>query len=138
MTDAQDGLFAASDPEHPDAPVARELVTGYYEERAEEAREALAKAQALFDARFAELVAWTHHGEITHDTLAGRIDMTPHAIVAHADSAHMAAMRAAIPELGGKRSAATLAAAEDAKQRAQAVRRWLTAQGFRLGELAAD
>lgn len=131
-----DGLFPEPVPEHPDAAVARRIITGYYTEQAETARKAVEVAQAAYDRARGRLDAWTERGEIGSDMLpagiADRLNLAVYAIVGEADSAHMSAMRAAIPEYGGRRTAETLAAAAQAEEDAQAVRRWLVAQGHSI------
>ncbi len=51
-------------PEHPDATLAREEISRYYEDQVAEARAELAEAQALLDRREQQRLAWAERGEI--------------------------------------------------------------------------
>lgn len=133
MISPDDGLFAAPTPEHPDAAAARGEISRYYEDRAAEARAALAEAQAELDTREQELTAWTQRGEITAEGVAGSLRMEAVLIVSHSTSRYMQAAHASFDHRGDQ----TLhAAAEAASDRQEALRRWLTAKGYDLGDLA--
>lgn len=131
---SDDGLFEASKvDQHPDAALAREEITRYYEDRVAEARAALAKAQALLDEREAAHTAWTQRGEIEPEGRAGSLRMEAVLIVSHASSRYMQAAQKTIANRG---NAELGAAAEAASEREQELRRWLTAQGYDLGAMA--
>jgi len=127
-------LFPAPQPEHPDAHVARQEISRYYSERADDARAALAEAQARLDARERELTAWNERGQISADVPAGAIDLTAVVIESVTTGRYLDAARAAIYQRPG--DPAALEEAEQARQRSEALRRWLTAEGYDLGSRA--
>ena len=146
MPDAPaDALFPVSTPEHPDAAVAREEITRYYDERVVKAGEALAKAQAELARLVSERAAWTERGEITPDIVGGT-DMAPGAIASASIGRWQQACKPLLAQMeavGGRvvnRDPAGArrmrAEADRLAERDKALRRWLTAQGYDLGALA--
>jgi len=120
-------------PEHPDATLAREEISRYYEDQVAEARAELAEAQALLDRREQQRLAWAERGEITAEARAGSLRMEAVLIVSHAVSRYQRAANAALEKRGDRE---LHAAAEAAGERERALRRWLTAQGYDLGAMA--
>src|SRR6266511_4609355 len=83
-------------PEHPDATLAREEISRYYEDQVAEARAELAEAQALLDRREQQRLAWAERGEITAEARAGSLRMEAVLIVSHAVSRYQRAANAAV------------------------------------------
>jgi len=125
-----DVLFDPPPPPHPDAAVAKEEVTRYYTDRLNEAEETLAAATAARANRLLDLNVWLARDEITSEGMAGDLHMAALSIVGHAQSRFMAAARASIDS---RSDAALRAAVDDVQARMEALRRWLTAEGYGLG-----
>lgn len=128
----------------PDATVAREEITRYYEDRVADAERRWREAVAELARREAERGAWLERGEITPD-MAGGSDMAPGAIASALISRYQAACRPLLDQMravGGlvvnrdPNAAQMRAEAERLGERDKALRRWLTAQGYDLGALA--
>lgn len=121
--------------DHPDAAIAREEITRYYADRVAKAQAALDKAQAELDECRRQQAVWTGRGEITaegaNDALA--LTMEVALLVSHSTSRFQKAAWAAISNRG---NAELRAEADEAQKREEALRRWLTAQGFDLGAMA--
>lgn len=131
MSSDDRGLFEVD--QHPDAAAAREEITAYYDNRIDEARAAVAKAQAELDRHTAARAAFLDRGEITVEGAAGHLHMGAILIVSYSVGRYQRAASAAIDNRG---NATLQAAAEAAGDRERALRRWLTAKGYTLGDMA--
>jgi seryl-tRNA(Sec) selenium transferase len=116
-----------------DEVLAREEVTRFYTDRVTEARAELAKAQAEVDRCEREQAAWIERGHITNEAMAGTLRMEVVLIVSHSSSRYQKAGFAAMKKSG---DSVLRAVAEDADRRQEALRRWLTAEGYDLGAMA--
>ncbi len=104
-------------------------ITDYLDRQHRAAREALDKAKADHDQAVIELLAWNDRHE-PPSKMAGSVDLAAYAIVGYADGEKLTAMRTAIEH----RTPENLAAVDDAKERAAAVRAWFRAKGINWGE----
>ncbi len=121
-------------PEHSDTVIAREEIARYYADRVAEAQAAVAKAQAELDECQRRQTSWATRAEITAertDKLALTIEVAP--LVSHSTSRFQKAAWASIQNPG---HAGLRAEADEAGQREEALRRWLTAEGYDLGAMA--
>jgi hypothetical protein len=109
--------------------LAQEVITAYLERREQVAREVVRKARAELEYAAAALFAWNASQQWTPEP-ARDVDLAAYAAVGEADSAHLAAMRAAIDN----RTQANLAAVDEAERRAAAVRAWFRERGINWGE----
>lgn len=109
--------------------LARDAITAYLQCREQAAREVLNKATAEHGQTVIDLFAWNDRHELP-SKMAGDVDLAAYALVGAMGSAHLAAMRTALDH----RTPENLAAVDDAKARAEAVRAWLRARGINWGE----
>ncbi len=141
---SDDALFPQAAPEHPDAQVAREEITRYYDDEVARAARGLEEAQARLVEATTARTAWAERGEITPENKAGPIDMTALVIVGKSqDRYHQATQKllGTLDTRGGPvvnicDNTALREEAERLGQREKALRRWLTAQGHDLGVMA--
>lgn len=113
--------------------LAHQVIAAYLDRQETVAREVARKAAAARHEAILAVQAWNDRQELTPHPL-GDIDLIAYSIVGDADAAYHAAARAAIPEYGGSNSEENLTAAEDAKERAAAVRAWFRKRGINYGE----
>jgi hypothetical protein len=104
-------------------------ITEYLDRKAEAARVAAEKAAAEHHRAYEISAAWDDRRQWTPHR-AGDIDLAAYSLVGAMDGAALDAMRGAIEH----RTDANLAAVDEAKARAAAVRDWLRARGINWGE----
>lgn len=121
--------------------IAREEITQHYADQVADARKAYEEAAAALAAAERARDAWTSRGQITSANRGVDPDNPVFIanqvlrITADSQSRYMAAARVAIDNRG---DAQLHAEAEEARDRSEALLRWLTAQGHELGALARD